>query len=106
MTTDGPPLPGDDDDPTTTEHPLLVLSRHGGPGDSFLLVHEILSWSGRRPRIVLKDTLQFDPMIDVLPQPAAHAVPGPRIDCTGRVVGGHRPARRDDAPARRAADLP
>ena len=65
MTTDGPPLPGDDDDPTTTEHPLLVLSRHGGPGDSFLLVHEILSWSGRRPRIVLKDTLQFDPMIDV-----------------------------------------
>jgi 1-acyl-sn-glycerol-3-phosphate acyltransferase len=65
VTTDGPALPGDDNDPTTTEHPLLVLSRHGGPGDSFLLVHEILSWSGRRPRIVLKDTLQLDPMIDI-----------------------------------------
>lgn len=62
---EGPELPGDDGDPTTTEHPLLVLSRHAGPGDSFLLVHELLSWQGRRPRIVLKDTLQLDPVIDL-----------------------------------------
>lgn len=65
VTGDGPPLPGDDDNPATREHPILVLSRHAGPGDSFLLIHEILSWSGRRPRIVLKDTLQLDPMIDL-----------------------------------------
>lgn len=63
---DGPELPADDGDPETIEHPLLVLSRHAGPGDSFLLVHELLSWEGRRPRVVLKDTLQWDPMIDVL----------------------------------------
>jgi 1-acyl-sn-glycerol-3-phosphate acyltransferase len=63
---DGPVLPGDDGDPTTVEHPLLVMSRHAGPGDSFLLVHELLSWAGRRPRIVLKDTLQWDPLIDLL----------------------------------------
>jgi 1-acyl-sn-glycerol-3-phosphate acyltransferase len=63
---DGPWLPGDDDDPSTTEYPLLVMSRHAGPGDSFLLVHELLSWAGRRPRIVLKHTLQWDPAIDVL----------------------------------------
>lgn len=63
---DGPPLPGDDGDPTTTELPLLVMSRHAGPGDSFLLVHELLSWAGRRPRIVLKHSLQWDPLIDVL----------------------------------------
>lgn len=62
---EGPPLPGDDGDPTTTEYPLLVMSRHAGPGDSFLLVHELLSWAGRRPRIVLKGTLQWDPVIDV-----------------------------------------
>lgn len=62
---EGPYLPGDDGDPTTTEYPLLVMSRHAGPGDSFLLVHEVLSWAGRRPRIVLKDTLQLDPFIDV-----------------------------------------
>jgi len=48
------------------DRPRLVLSRHAGPGDSFLLVREILSWTGRRPRIVLKSTLQIDPIIDVL----------------------------------------
>ena len=66
VSTSGPQLPGDDGDPSTTEYPLLVLSRHAGPGDSFLLVHELLSWAGRRPRIVLKHTLQWDPLIDVL----------------------------------------
>ncbi|WP_460461485.1 1-acyl-sn-glycerol-3-phosphate acyltransferase [Angustibacter peucedani] len=46
--------------------PLLVFSRHAGPGDSFLLVHALVSWYDREPRIVLKDTLQWDPAIDVL----------------------------------------
>jgi len=55
-----------DGDGVHDDRPRLVLSRHAGPGDSFLLVREILSWTGRRPRIVLKDTLQIDPVIDVL----------------------------------------
>ena len=55
-----------DGDGRRDDRPRLVLSRHAGPGDSFLLVREILSWTGRRPRIVLKDTLQIDPIIDVL----------------------------------------
>jgi 1-acyl-sn-glycerol-3-phosphate acyltransferase len=55
-----------DGDGVRDDRPRLVLSRHAGPGDSFLLVREILSWTGRRPRIVLKDTLQVDPVIDVL----------------------------------------
>lgn len=63
---EGPLLPGDDGDPTTEERPLVIMSRHAGPGDSFLLVHEVLSWAGRRPRIVLKHTLQLDPFIDVV----------------------------------------
>lgn len=63
---DGPLLPGDDGDPATQERPLVVMSRHAGPADSFLLVREVLSWAGRRPRIVLKDTLQLDPFIDVV----------------------------------------
>jgi 1-acyl-sn-glycerol-3-phosphate acyltransferase len=46
--------------------PVIVLSRHAGPGDSFLLVHHLLSVYGRRPRIVLKATLQLDPGIDVV----------------------------------------
>jgi 1-acyl-sn-glycerol-3-phosphate acyltransferase len=46
--------------------PLLIFSRHAGPGDSFLLVHALVNWYDREPRIVLKDTLQWDPAIDVM----------------------------------------
>jgi 1-acyl-sn-glycerol-3-phosphate acyltransferase len=50
--------------------PLLVLARHAGPGDSFLLVHGLLQL-GYRPRIVLKGELRWAPAIDV----ALHRVP-------------------------------
>lgn len=46
--------------------PVLVLARHGGPGDSFGLVHLLLTRYDRHPRIVLKDVLQLDPAIDLL----------------------------------------
>jgi 1-acyl-sn-glycerol-3-phosphate acyltransferase len=46
--------------------PDLVFCRHAGPGDSFLLIHALVNWYDREPRIVLKDTLQWDPMIDVM----------------------------------------
>ncbi len=54
--------------PPDPERPLLVLSRHAGPGDSFLLVDGLLNGdhARRRPRIVLKDLLQWDPCVDVL----------------------------------------
>lgn len=46
--------------------PVIVLSRHAGPGDSFLLVHHLLSVYQRRPRVVMKATLQLDPGLDVV----------------------------------------
>ncbi|SRR6266702_401129 len=46
--------------------PVIVLSRHAGPGDSFLLVRHLLSVYGRRPRIVMKATMQLDPGVDVV----------------------------------------
>jgi 1-acyl-sn-glycerol-3-phosphate acyltransferase len=46
--------------------PIIVLSRHAGPGDSFLLVHHLLSVYHRRPRVVMKATLQLDPGLDVV----------------------------------------
>ncbi|HWC43553.1 MAG TPA: 1-acyl-sn-glycerol-3-phosphate acyltransferase [Actinomycetota bacterium] len=46
--------------------PVVVLSRHAGPGDSFLLVHHLLSRYRRKPRIVMKAALQFDPGLDVV----------------------------------------
>ncbi len=46
--------------------PALVLSRHAGPGDSMLLMDALTNGYSRRPRIVLKEFLQWDPAIDVI----------------------------------------
>jgi hypothetical protein len=46
--------------------PLVVMSRHAGPADSLLIVHELMTWVGRRPRIVLKKQMQLDPLVDVV----------------------------------------
>jgi 1-acyl-sn-glycerol-3-phosphate acyltransferase len=46
--------------------PILVLSRHAGPGDSMLLVDALTNGYLRRPRIVLKDFMQWDPAVDVI----------------------------------------
>ncbi|MEV8632677.1 1-acyl-sn-glycerol-3-phosphate acyltransferase [Streptosporangium sp. NPDC051023] len=46
--------------------PVVVLSRHAGPGDSVLLVHHLLTLYDRRPRIVMKAALQLDPSLDVM----------------------------------------
>lgn len=57
--------PLDDGRPGST-NAMVVLSRHAGPGDSFLLVHTLMNRDHlRQPRIVLKDVLQLDPLIDV-----------------------------------------
>jgi 1-acyl-sn-glycerol-3-phosphate acyltransferase len=54
--------PGDDE---PSDRPLLVFSRHAGPGDSFLLIDGLLNNLGKRPRIILKDLLKIDPCVDV-----------------------------------------
>jgi 1-acyl-sn-glycerol-3-phosphate acyltransferase len=46
--------------------PLLVLARHGGPGDSFAIAELLLSRYRRRPVIVLKEILRWDPGLDLL----------------------------------------
>ena len=46
--------------------PLIVASRHAGPGDSFALIHALMHWYHREPRVVLKDTLAWDPAVDVV----------------------------------------
>ncbi len=46
--------------------PLLVCCRHAGPGDSFVLMYALLHWYDREPRVVLKESLAWDPMVDTL----------------------------------------
>jgi len=68
-----------DDGVPGSENAMLVLSRHAGPGDSFLLVETLTNRDHqRRPRIVLKDTLQLDPVVDVYLNrlPSAWITPG------------------------------
>ena len=48
------------------DRPALVLCRHAGPGDSFILMYALLHWYRREPRVVLKNTLAWDPAIDVI----------------------------------------
>ncbi len=91
----GQDLPGDDGDPTTEEAPLVVMSRHAGPADSILLLHEIMSWQGRQPRIVAKDLLQFDPVMDIFLNrlPNRFIAPNPQagqrpVDAIGTLASG------------------
>ena len=65
------------------DRPLIVLSRHAGPGDSLLIVHHLLSTCRRRPRVVMKAALQLDPVTDV----AANRLPNAFIQ---RHRGGTR----------------
>jgi 1-acyl-sn-glycerol-3-phosphate acyltransferase len=46
--------------------PLVVLARHAGAGDSFMLIDALVNVVDREPRIVLKAALQWDPGLDIL----------------------------------------
>lgn len=52
-------------EPRMPSRPMLVMSRHAGAGDSFILVHLLVNVFGRWPTIVLKDTLQWLPSLDI-----------------------------------------
>jgi 1-acyl-sn-glycerol-3-phosphate acyltransferase len=66
LVTDGASWSPLDDGVPGSTNAMVVLSRHAGPGDSFLLVQTLMNRDHlRQPRIVLKDMLQLDPLIDV-----------------------------------------
>ena len=71
------------------DRPLIVLSRHAGPGDSLLLIHHLLNVCERRPRVVMKATLQLDPTVDIL----ANGLPNAflrRAAHAGKVAGSRQ----------------
>jgi 1-acyl-sn-glycerol-3-phosphate acyltransferase len=79
--------------------PLIVLARHAGAGDSFLVTHQLLSVYARRPRIVMKRLLQLDPVLDVLGNRLPNAFiaprPGADVEITARIgelAAGMEPA--------------
>ena len=103
--------------------PLLVCCRHAGPGDSFTLMYALMHWYRREPRVVLKDTMAWDPAIGImlhrLPSRFIQPNPGSRgadveaqiaemargLDANDALVifpegGNFTPARRERAIAR------
>lgn len=54
--------------------PVIVLSRHAGPGDTILLVDRLACHYGRRPSVVLRQALTLDPAIDLLTSRLPHGV--------------------------------
>lgn len=55
-----------EDRPDPQPGPVLVFSRHAGPGNSLLLVSEIMLFYDRLPRIVMLAKLQWDPFFDMM----------------------------------------
>lgn len=68
--------------------PILVCCRHAGPGDSFTLIHTLMAWYSREPRVVLKATLAWDPVIDTLLHriPARFITPGRGVDLEAEIA--------------------
>ncbi len=71
--------------------PLLVCCRHAGPGDSFTLIYALMHWYHREPRVVLKDTLAWDPAIGVILNriPARFISPNPGASANIETQIGH-----------------
>lgn len=63
--------------------PLLVFGRHGGIGNSLMYAGVLMARYQRRPRVVMLNLLQWDPIVDML----GHRMPSLFID--------HDPAKSD-----------
>ncbi len=75
--------------------PLVILIRHAGLGDSFLLLQILLTEAGLLPHTVLKGVLRADPCLDVLLGRVPHcflpAVRGTAEDAIAALAAGLRP---------------
>ncbi|MBV9604628.1 MAG: 1-acyl-sn-glycerol-3-phosphate acyltransferase [Solirubrobacterales bacterium] len=63
-----------------SDDPLIVFSRHAGPGDTIFIVDELLSRFHRRPSVAFKQTIALDPSVDLM----AHRLPQAMLDTSDR----------------------
>lgn len=63
-----------------SDDPLIVFSRHAGPGDTIFIVDELLSRFHRRPSVAFKETIALDPSVDLI----AHRLPQAMLDTSDR----------------------
>jgi 1-acyl-sn-glycerol-3-phosphate acyltransferase len=63
-----------------SDRPVLVFSRHAGPGDTIFIIDELMSRYDRRPSVVFKEAIALDPCVDLL----AHRLPHAMLDTSDR----------------------
>jgi 1-acyl-sn-glycerol-3-phosphate acyltransferase len=63
--------------PDTGDAPLVVLSRHAGPGDALFLMDLLANDQGRRIRSIGKERLLWDPFFDHVATGAGYVFPRP-----------------------------
>lgn len=63
-----------------SDQPLLLFSRHAGPGDTIFIIDELLSRFDRRPSVAFKESLAYDPSVDLL----GHRLPQAMLDTSDR----------------------
>jgi 1-acyl-sn-glycerol-3-phosphate acyltransferase len=62
------------------DRPLIILSRHAGPGDTIFVIDQLMSRFRRRPSVVFKESIVLDPCVDIL----AHRLLQATIDPSDR----------------------
>jgi 1-acyl-sn-glycerol-3-phosphate acyltransferase len=62
------------------DRPLIIFSRHAGPGDTVFIADQLLSRFHRRPSVAFKETLAIDPCVDLI----AHRLPQAMLDTSNR----------------------
>ena len=53
-------------EPFPADRPIILFSRHAGPGDAFLIIRVIIRDSHRQPHFVGAAKLQWDPFLDII----------------------------------------
>jgi len=70
-----------------SDGPLLFFSRHGGPGDTILLIDRLLTRFDRLPSVVFKQSVALDPCVDLIGHRLPHAVldTSQKEECEARI---------------------
>jgi 1-acyl-sn-glycerol-3-phosphate acyltransferase len=69
------------------DSPVIVLSRHAGPGDTLFVIDQLMSRFRRRPSVVFKESIAIDPAVDILAHRLRQALidPGDREGAQDRI---------------------
>ena len=65
---------GEADRVLEADGPLLLFSRHSGPGDTILIIDRLLTHFRRSPSVVFRESITFDPCVDIIGHRLPHAV--------------------------------